>query len=466
MITAGPGRPATDRTTRRWLRLVVWPSFALLVLGPVLFLWLSHDVGEPDRLRLRLEAVRAAASAAALTALCGALVGAVHLVGRWSAQGGRPREAAPTVPGSARRAPSQPHRQRDGEEVVLPGPDSSRPTTSRFGRISPRPALADRRAVTELYGLGANQLGSERAPVRMAGVYALDQLGQCYPDQRQTVVDVLCGYLRMPFAVPPQLRSDRPYPSDRELAAREELQVRMAVQRVLANHLRPAEDASGRPAATFWPDIDVDLSNAVLVDLDLTGCRPRTARLSGARFSGFAWFAGATFEGPAWFVDATFDGHAWFENSRFLSPAWFLNARFLGETRFKESRFDGDAWFLHAQFAGQTKFTGSEFRGAARFGGALFAGEARFREVEFHGAAELPQPDIDLRASLVRRPSDTTHRTWPPGWRVRETDSLVGNLELAEAAPTSPVGPGRVATGLVDGDTGAEPGSGDPGSTP
>jgi hypothetical protein len=54
------------------------------------------------------------------------------------------------------------------------------------------------------YTAAATQIGSDKAPIRLAGVYALAQLadewGRSEPDQRQTCIDVLCSYLRMPWA--------------------------------------------------------------------------------------------------------------------------------------------------------------------------------------------------------------------------------------------------------------------------
>lgn len=40
------------------------------------------------------------------------------------------------------------------------------------------------------------------AAVRMAGLYALERLAQSHPAHRQTVVNVIRAYLRMPFDPP------------------------------------------------------------------------------------------------------------------------------------------------------------------------------------------------------------------------------------------------------------------------
>ncbi len=61
-------------------------------------------------------------------------------------------------------------------------------------------ADATERRITELYTKAVEQLGSEKAPVRLGGLYALERLAQDNPDHRQTIVNVICAYLRMPFS--------------------------------------------------------------------------------------------------------------------------------------------------------------------------------------------------------------------------------------------------------------------------
>lgn len=62
---------------------------------------------------------------------------------------------------------------------------------------------ATERRVTDLYIKAAEQLGHDKAAVRLAGIYALERLGQDNPGHRQIVVNVPCAYLRMPFTPPP-----------------------------------------------------------------------------------------------------------------------------------------------------------------------------------------------------------------------------------------------------------------------
>ncbi len=50
---------------------------------------------------------------------------------------------------------------------------------------------ATQRRITELYTKAVEQLGSDKAPVRLGGLYALERLAQDNPSQRQTIVNVI-----------------------------------------------------------------------------------------------------------------------------------------------------------------------------------------------------------------------------------------------------------------------------------
>ncbi|MFI6096404.1 pentapeptide repeat-containing protein [Lentzea sp. NPDC051213] len=164
------------------------------------------------------------------------------------------------------------------------------------------------RRITELYTKAADQLGSDKAPVRLAGLYALERLGVANAEQRQTIVNVICAYLRMP------------YETDRE-----EAQVRVTALRILHAHRRGDQNSwsvsidldganlagSRLPRSKFaWASFegadlsrvdftgsdlsDSDLTYAKLVDADLTD-----VDLSGARLD-HADVTGALLDGAVW----------------------------------------------------------------------------------------------------------------------------------------------------------------------
>jgi hypothetical protein len=58
------------------------------------------------------------------------------------------------------------------------------------------------RAFNERFTTAADQLGSDKPAVRLAGLYAMAGLADDWEAKRQTCVDVLCAYLRMPYGHP------------------------------------------------------------------------------------------------------------------------------------------------------------------------------------------------------------------------------------------------------------------------
>jgi uncharacterized protein YjbI with pentapeptide repeats len=83
----------------------------------------------------------------------------------------------------------------------------------------------DTRVFNERFGSATVQLGHEKSAVRLAGVYAIAGLADDWFHQRQTCVDVLCAYLRMPY--------------DPATSPPGESEVRRTIVETIADHLRP-----------------------------------------------------------------------------------------------------------------------------------------------------------------------------------------------------------------------------------
>ncbi len=210
----------------------------------------------------------------------------------------------------------------------------------------------------EHFARATDQLGADRAPVRIAGLYVLERLAQDNPDKRQTVLNVLCAYLRMPYTAPDET-ADSPQ-------LRQEGQVRLTAQRLLFLHLQPGDDPE-HPTARFWPGQDIDLTGATLVSFRFNDCRLRTGRFDDVRFVGDTTFERTHFDGNAWFRSAEFDGFAGFGGARFDGLAEFRGSRFGGRAAFGTARFARGAGFRSARFAVPASFEGTEFRGGADF---------------------------------------------------------------------------------------------------
>ena len=269
---------------------------------------------------------------------------------------------------------------------------------------------AAERRVTELYTSAAEQLGSDKAAVRLAGLYALERLAQENAKHRPMIVDVICAYLRMPYTQPSDYdassrsqdgrRRRGLHPPNRNAMSsssilvavrqifsalsnviggqesqRQELQVRLAAQRLLATHLRPEKDKQGRPTnERFWPDMELDLTGAVLINWDMTECQSK-----------YAEFADAEFRGKTSFSHVVFDEGASFDSAVFEGDLWFRSARFHGEARFTLATFNSDIWFSHATFYDAASLGGATFHESAWFEDVTFHGSVSIQNASFHG---------------------------------------------------------------------------------
>ena len=278
---------------------------------------------------------------------------------------------------------------------------------------------ATERRITELYTKAVEQLGSDKAPVRLGGLYALERLAQDNPAHRQTIVNVICAYLRMPFSSPastsepgPEATEEQGEPATEMETKTDEIddtwqqerQVRLTAQRILAEHLRDDRTKDQRPtdppSPRFWPGIRLDLAGATLIDFNLEHGVTADANFGGATFSGYAVFGGATFGGVANFGGVTFSGDAVFGGATLGGEANFGGATFSGDAVFGGAIFDSDAWFGRAIFDDDVWFGRATFGGDTGFNRATFSGE---RSLSFAGSHVL-SPDAN--------------HVWPPGWRL------------------------------------------------
>jgi hypothetical protein len=252
---------------------------------------------------------------------------------------------------------------------------------------------AAERRVTDLYTKAADQLGNDKAPVRLAGLYALERLAQDNPAQRQAIVNVVCAYLRMPF--PPQRPvSATAADSAAETQWAQERVVRLAAQSILTGHLyTSAADTEWPRTSTpddpdFWPGISLDLTEATLLYFPAAGIRVKSAHFKRTRFIGGANFAHADFEEHVYFSGARFEG--------------------------------GAGHFLGAWFGWRAVFSGTDFgEKEANFEGATFAGMVFLGDSTFGGGVTLDQ----ARALANFNTGWGSERLWPAGWTERHLAS-------------------------------------------
>ncbi|MCG5213151.1 pentapeptide repeat-containing protein [Streptosporangium soli] len=231
-------------------------------------------------------------------------------------------------------------------------------TTYRRQRVSEAAESREATALfNERFSTVTDKLGHDRAAVRLAGVHGLAGLADDAPNHelRQTCIDVLCAYLRMPQEHDEDGASGR---SDR--------QVRHTVIRCIAAHLRTG-------AAVPWRKHDFDFTEAVFDGGDLSA---------------------VVFDGAVGFTRAEFrSGRTSFEGAIFRGPRTdFDGAGFGGgDVRFDGATFSG----------GRVTFIGSDFRhGRVSFAGAKFVGDF----VSFDGAS-FSGAEVDFRAATGTPPA-------------------------------------------------------------
>ncbi|MFI0242503.1 pentapeptide repeat-containing protein [Streptomyces sp. NPDC016845] len=244
---------------------------------------------------------------------------------------------------------------------------------------------------TERFTTAVSQLGDASAAVRLGGVHALAGLADDAPtrDLRQTSIDVLCAYLRLPYTAESDLPTDDSDARHAYLGLRE---VRHTVIRVIRDHLRL--DAR-HPHS--WCGHDFDLTHVTFDGGDFSGATfsGGVVDFSEAAFSaGVVDFRDATFSGGI--VDfrraALCGGGVNFSNAAFSGGGVDFSGAVLsgGWLNFHVARFSGGAVdFSAADFSrGRVSFSNAIFSGGiVDFRGAAFSGsDVGFIEAAFSGS--------------------------------------------------------------------------------
>lgn len=193
-----------------------------------------------------------------------------------------------------------------------------------------RHELERTRISDERFAKSVELLGHEADQVRVGAIHALGGLARTRPEvYAQTVLDVLCAYLR------------RPFKDDDSAEAARESQVRRTAQRVIRASL---PDAGTGPAYT----------------LDLSGARLDRFNLSG-KHVGLLGAQGATVVNGVFLVDTAFTGSVFLTGASVHGPVDLTRTRFEAGTGFRdftahdEVRFE-DVFFALPPDFGQARF--------------------------------------------------------------------------------------------------------------
>ena len=266
------------------------------------------------------------------------------------------------------------------------------------------------------YTTAIEQLSSDKASIRLGGVYTLVGLvdewladDKTIPNieerhkEGQVIINNLCAYTRSSFLLAERAKQlDKPYAKDlqknfggdiekfnedkqyfaqEKAALEEERQVRQSIIKEMREHLSKNYSKSGP-----WSDLDYDFSNAhFFYPVNFNDSYfDASLNFFGATFTERADFSGAKFT-QADFFEATFTRRTDFSRATFteadFSEADFSEAKFT-QASFSEATFTERADFSGAKFT-QASFSGAKFTGYADFIGATFTEHADFSGAKF-----------------------------------------------------------------------------------
>ena len=260
-----------------------------------------------------------------------------------------------------------------------------------------RQVRAERR---ERYTKAVEQLGDEKAPVRMGGVYTLvglvdewleDESIEKYEDrlkEGQVIINNLCAYIRSPFTLAShydELDEDIPtsdgiYKDNQQefyadkATLKSEADVRLSIIKEIHDRLQ----GSSKNTPGAWSDFEYDFSGSTFFyPIDLTN----------SYYAKPINFSGSTYQGEAYFNDSTYQGEAYFNDSTYQGEAYFRRSTYQGEANFNDSTYEGGAYFSGSTYQALADFRRSTYQALADFRRSTYKGGAYFSDSTYEGGA-------------------------------------------------------------------------------
>ena len=249
-------------------------------------------------------------------------------------------------------------------------------------------AFKDRKAERrERYTKAVEQLGDEKAPVRMGGVYTLvglvdewleEESIRKYEDrlkEGQVIINNLCAYIRSPFALTShydELSKDTPkleiISTDREqefyigkAALNSEADVRLSIMKEIHDRLHGSEENT--PGK--WSDFEYDFSGSTFfypVNLRSSYYR-EPVNFSGSSYYEDAYFSGSIYQSRADFSSSIYEKDVNFSTFDFCSThkdtANFSSSIYQGKASFENCNYEGSALFKESVYGNEVTFSES-----------------------------------------------------------------------------------------------------------
>ena len=217
----------------------------------------------------------------------------------------------------------------------------------------------------ERYTKAVEQLGDEKAPIRMGGVYTLvglvdewleDESIDKYEDrlkEGQVIINNLCAYIRSPFTLashynelsnptPKGIYKDKKEKFYADKATLDsETDVRLGIIKEIHDRLQDSD--KNTPGA--WSDFEYDFSGSTFFyPIDLTNSYyAKPINFSGSTYTSWADFSGSTYKGEAYFRNSTYQSKAIFNGSTYKGRTVFIGSIFYSDVSFGENNENGSS---------------------------------------------------------------------------------------------------------------------------
>ena len=304
------------------------------------------------------------------------------------------------------------------------------------------------------YTKAVEQLASEKATVRLGGIYTLVGLVDEWltdeslnPEERQkegqVIINNLCSYIRSPFPLAEKIEEYEARKALENLQKLESEKLDEEMSSRLQNLLKRFKDSDGyekpkditadyaklheeqdvrrtifvemsKHSSTFtmneqdeiietisgmWSDFDFDFSRAP-VFYPLNAITIEKGNFSSAKFYSNADFSEAKFTQTADFSRATFAQTADFSGAKFTQKADFSWAKFTRTAYFSWATFAQNAYFNWAKFTQTVYFSGAKFTQTVYFSGVKFARTAYFILAKFFQIADFSKSKFTRTADF------------------------------------------------------------------
>ena len=246
----------------------------------------------------------------------------------------------------------------------------------------------------ERYTKAVEQLGDEKAPIRMGGVYTLVGLVDEWLEEKslsdderikegQVIINNLCAYIRSPFTLAShydELSQDSPTPEGIYKDKKEEFYIDKAILDSEADvrlsiikeiHDRIQGPDKNTPGA--WSDFEYDFSGSTFFyPIDLRNSYyAKPINFSDSIYQSRADFSGSTYRDEAYFGGSTYQGGADFGGSTYKDVADFSRSTYQGRADFSRSTYQW-ANFSDSTYKSWAYFSDSTYKSWAYFTGSTY----------------------------------------------------------------------------------------------